>query len=223
MARAVLIYAHPYPDRSRANAVLYDAVKTLDGVDPRPLYDMYPDFAIDTEVEQVALLRADVIVWQHPIYWYTVPSLLKHWWEKVLTYGWAYGTGGRALVGKRVLWVPTTGGDLSSYGPDGMHALPFSEYEPVVRQTARFCGMTWVDPLIVHGAHRLTDPELYAIAGRYRERLKELLATPSSVVAEALPVVPALGPPTPNANLDIPIPDPELMLAPTAAPPGDRD
>lgn len=198
-ARAVLIYAHPYPDRSRANDILYGAVKDLAGVDARPIYDLYPDFAIDVEAEQEALARADVVVWQHPIYWYTVPALLKHWWEKVLAYGWAYGTGGRALVGKRVLWVPTTGGDASAYGPDGMHALPFSDYEPVVRQTARFCGMTWVEPLVVHGAHRLSEAELYATAGRYRERLGELLATPSSVVAEALPFEPALLPPPPEA------------------------
>ena len=35
--------------------------------------------------EQELLLRARVIAWQCPIYWYSVPSLLKHWFEKVLT------------------------------------------------------------------------------------------------------------------------------------------
>ena len=44
------------------------------------------------------------IVLQHPLYWYSVPGLLKHWFDKVLARGFAYGAGGRELVGKR--WVP---------------------------------------------------------------------------------------------------------------------
>lgn len=169
-----VIYAHPYPDRSRANRVLYDAVRSLGGVDARPIYDLYPDFDIDVEREQAALNAAHTVVWQHPTYWYTVPALLKLWWEKVLTHGWAYGEGGRALVGKRCLWVTTTGGDVASYGEGGIHALPFSSFEPVVAQTARFCGMEWLEPLVVHGAHRIGDADLYAFAGRYRERLTGL-------------------------------------------------
>jgi glutathione-regulated potassium-efflux system ancillary protein KefF len=174
MSRAVLIYAHPYPDRSRANRVLFDAVRTLPGVDARPIYDLYPDFAIDVEAEQAALARADLVIWQHPIYWYTVPALLKHWWEKVLAHGWAYGHGGDALVAKRCLWVATTGGDLDAYSETGMHAHPLASYEPVVRQTARFCGMAWQTPLVLHGAHRVTETALYAFAGSYRQTVIDL-------------------------------------------------
>jgi glutathione-regulated potassium-efflux system ancillary protein KefF len=175
MSRAVLVYAHPYPDRSRANRVLYDAVRSLHGVDARAIYDRYPDFWIDVEAEQAALLAADLVIWQHPVYWYSVPALLKLWWEKVLAHGWAYGAGGTALVGKRCLWVPTTGGDLQAYSDSGMHAHPFSHYEPVVRQTARFCGMRWEEPLVLHGAHRISEPDLFAFAGRYRARVMSLL------------------------------------------------
>lgn len=171
MSHTVVIYAHPYPDRSRANRVLFDAVRSLPNVDARAICDLYPDFAIDVEAEQAALMRADLIVWQHPIYWYTVPAMLKLWWEKVLTHGWAYGDGARVLSGKRCLWVATTGGDASAYDEGGMHAHPFSVYEPVVRQTARFCHMHWLEPLIVHGAHRLNDEQRAAYAKLYRERL----------------------------------------------------
>lgn len=170
----VVVYAHPYPDRSRANRVLFDAVRSLDRVDARPIYDLYPDFDIDIEAEQKALAAAHTIVWQHPLYWYTVPALLKLWWEKVLAHGWAYGEGGRQLVGKRCLWVATTGGDDASYGEGGMHQLPFSSFEPVVAQTARFCGMQWLEPVVVHAAHRIGDEELFRWAGVYRERLLSL-------------------------------------------------
>jgi glutathione-regulated potassium-efflux system ancillary protein KefF len=72
----LIIHAHPYPQHSRAGPVLLDAVRDLPGVSIRSLYDKYPDFDIDVEAEQAALTEARLIVWLHPIYWYSVPALL---------------------------------------------------------------------------------------------------------------------------------------------------
>jgi len=105
-----------------------------------------------------------------------VPALLKHWFDKVLAHGFAYGTGGTALTGKRCLWVVTTGGDETAYGPGGMHRLPFAEFSPVIEQTALFCGMRWEPPLVLHGAHRVPEARLDEAAARYRERLEDLVA-----------------------------------------------
>jgi glutathione-regulated potassium-efflux system ancillary protein KefF len=171
----LVIEAHPYPDRSRANRALGRALDGLEGVERRSLYDLYPDFSIDVPGEQAALLRASTIVWQHPIYWYTSPALLKLWFEKVLLVGWAYGRGGTALHGKQCLWVPTTGADDRGYAVDGEHAFPFQAFMPVVQQTARFCGMVWLEPLILHGAHRVSLDELQAFGVRYRARLEALV------------------------------------------------
>ncbi len=121
----LVIQAHPYPDKSRANRALSRAIEDLAGVEQRSLYDLYPDFSIDVPSEQAALLRASIVVWQHPIYWYTAPALLKLWFEKVLLVGWAYGRGGTALRGKKCLWVPTTGADERGYSAQGEHAFPF--------------------------------------------------------------------------------------------------
>jgi glutathione-regulated potassium-efflux system ancillary protein KefF len=176
----LLIFAHPYPDRSRANQALLEAVRDLEGLELRSLYDLYPSFDIDVPTEQEALARAEVVIWQHPIYWYAPPALLKHWFDKVLLRGWAYGEGGDALRGKRCLWVTTTGGEPAAYGPDGMHRLPFHDYIPPVEQTARFCQMSWEPPLIVHGSHRVSDAELRELARDYRQRLERLLAQAGS-------------------------------------------
>lgn len=170
----LVLQAHPYPDRSRANQALTDAITGLDGVTVRSLYDRYPDFDIDVPAEQAALTGARVVVWQHPLYWYAAPALLKLWFEKVLTPGWAYGPGQRALRGKRCLWAVTTGGDDDDYAPDGCHRHPFATFVPVVRQTAQFCGMTWLEPFVVHGAHTLDDAALEAAGTRYRQRLVAL-------------------------------------------------
>jgi glutathione-regulated potassium-efflux system ancillary protein KefF len=171
----LVIQAHPYPDRSRANRALGRAIEGLAGLEVRSLYDLYPDFSIDVAAEQAALLRASTIVWQHPIYWYTAPALLKLWFEKVLLVGWAYGKGGNALHGKRCLWVTTTGADDRAYQRSGEHRYPFEAFVPVVQQTAQFCGMTWLEPMVVKGAHRIPFPELQAAAAVYRARLEGLV------------------------------------------------
>ena len=173
----LVIYAHPYPDRSRANRRLLGAVRDLPGVEVRSLYDLYPDFDIDIDSEQQALLRAGTVVWHHPMYWYSVPGLLKHWFDKVLLRGWAYGEGGTALRGKRCQWVTTTGGNAQAFQPDGMHQHVFEAFVPVIQQTAQFCGMLWQPPLVVHGAHHIPDDELGQRASDYQSRLTELLAT----------------------------------------------
>jgi glutathione-regulated potassium-efflux system ancillary protein KefF len=173
-----VLFAHPYPDRSRANRALLDAVQDLRGLELRKLYDLYPDFDVDVEAEQDALVRARIVVFQHPLYWYAVPGLLKHWFDKVLARGFAYGPGRRALAGKRCLWVTTTGGESESYADGAVHARPFAHYAPAVEQTARFCGMAWRPPLVVHGAHRISERELANYAADYRARLEALLREP---------------------------------------------
>lgn len=180
----VLLNAHPYPLRSRANRTLFDQVSSLEGVNARVLYDLYPDFSIDVEAEQAALLNAHTIVWQHPMYWYGPPALLTLWFEKVLAHGWAYG-GGTALAGKRVQWVVTTGGDDSAFQPEGMHGHTFDKFVPPMEQTARFCGMSWEPPLVIHGAHKVSTRSLRESAQTYKRRIETLLAKPPELTTTA--------------------------------------
>jgi glutathione-regulated potassium-efflux system ancillary protein KefF len=167
----LILYAHPYPKHSRACRALLAAVRDLPEVETRSLYDLYADFDIDVAAEQHALTRADLVVWLHPLYWYSVPAMLKHWFDVVLLRGWAYGKDGTALRGKPCLWVTTTGGDAQAYLPGGMHGRRFEDFIAPVEQTARFCGMLWEQPLRVHGAHLVSDAELAAAAQQFRARL----------------------------------------------------
>jgi glutathione-regulated potassium-efflux system ancillary protein KefF len=174
-----LIYAHPYPSRSRACAALLSAVEDLPGLQVRSLYDLYPDFDIDARAERAAVAQAQLVVWMHPVYWYTTPALLKHWFEQVLVKGFAYGEGGTKLKGKDCLWVATTGGDEGAYSPAGRHAHEFQAFVPVVEQTAAYCGMNWLEPLIVHGSHIVADEALFEAGKRLRARLESALERPT--------------------------------------------
>ena len=171
MAKIVVLTAHPYPGRSRAHRVFVEAIRDLPDVDVRSLYDLYPDFDIDVVAEQAALADARLVVWLHPLFWYGVPSLLKHWFDQVLTNGWAHGKGGRALAGKECLWVVTTGGDGEAYSANGRHQRPFTDYVPPVEHTARYCGMNWLEPHVLHGAHSVDDAAIAAAAARLRTQL----------------------------------------------------
>jgi glutathione-regulated potassium-efflux system ancillary protein KefF len=173
----LLIYAHPHHGQSIANRALLDAVRDLPGVTLHPLYDRYPDFSIDVADEQRQLVQARAIVWQHPTYWYSVPSLMKLWIDEVLVRGFAYGDGGTALHGKPLLWVTTTGSEVTQYADGQRHQRPFGELTRHIEQTARFCGMHWQAPIVVHGAHRLAPEALAAEAHAYRDRVLALAAS----------------------------------------------
>jgi glutathione-regulated potassium-efflux system ancillary protein KefF len=167
----LVIYAHPYPHRSRASRHLAEAVRDLPGLAMHSLYERYPDFDIDIPAEQAALDQARLVVWLHPLYWYSVPGLMKHWFDKVLAYGWAYGPNGHALHGKHCLWAPTTGGDAHAYSAGGMHEHAFGDFQLPIEETARFCGMHWEPPQVVHGAHLISEEELDRQALAFRQRL----------------------------------------------------
>lgn len=173
----LLIYAHPHHSRSIAQRALLDAVRDLPRVSVNALYDRYPDFAIDVAHEQALLAQAQLVIWQHPLYWYAPPALLKLWFEDVLTRGWAFGDDGQALAGKDSLWVVSTGAPSEGYRSDGMHAHEFSAFMPVVKQTAQFCKMNWQAPIVVHGAHRLSPRDLEQQAAHYRARLQAWIDT----------------------------------------------
>jgi glutathione-regulated potassium-efflux system ancillary protein KefF len=182
-----VIHAHPYPRRSHANRVLAQALGALPDVDLRELYERYPDFDIDVAAEQQALQAADLVVWMHPVFWYSVPGMLKHWFDKVLTYGWAFGEGGRARAGQRCLWVPTTGGDDADYAPGGMHAHPLAHYAAPIEQTALFCGMRWEAPHVITAAAALDERALAAHAQALAQRFAEIRATAGASTSTSAP------------------------------------
>ena len=167
----VVVLAHPYPRRSRACAALVDAIRDMPSLEVRSLYDLYPDFDVDRAAEQAALARARLVVWLHPVFWYTAPALMKLWFEEVLVRGFAYGPGGVALHGKDVLWAATAGGDDAAYSSEGRHQHPFEAFAPVVEQTARYCGMNWLAPFVVRGAHQVEGESLAESGRELRARL----------------------------------------------------
>ena len=173
----LVITAHPQMEQSRINRRLMQAAARQPAAESgstvlvRDLYSLYPDYLIDVPAEQELLLEAKLIVWQHPIQWYSMPPLMKLWVDEVLAFGWAYGPGGTALRGKDLWLVATTGGPQDSYHPDSYNRYFFDAFLPPYEQTATLCGMRFLPPLVLHGAHKADEAEVQEHLEVYLQRL----------------------------------------------------
>jgi len=206
-----LIAAHPDWNESRVNRRLLEAAQGValargtgaPRVDIQDLYASYADYCIDVPAEQARLAAAQLIVLMHPIQWYAMPALQKLWLDEVLTYGWAYGavssaTGdnsaapanapGTALRGKDLWLVATTGGQEESYHPDSYNRYYFDAFLPPYEQTASLCGMRFLPPLILHGAHSVGRDAVRAHTETFRQHLQTYpaWASPESQAYAAL-------------------------------------
>jgi glutathione-regulated potassium-efflux system ancillary protein KefF len=166
-----LLAAHPNWRESRVNRLLLESAGKLPWVRVRDLYGTYPDYDIDVAAEQQAAAAAQLIVLLHPIQWYSMPALMKLWLDEVLRHGWAYGTGGTALQGKDLWLVATTGGTEASYHPQAYNRYFFDAFLPPYEQTATLCGMRFLPPMLLHGAHRATPAAVEAHVETFGQRL----------------------------------------------------
>jgi glutathione-regulated potassium-efflux system ancillary protein KefG len=146
----------------------------MDGVLLRHMYDLYPDFHIDIATEQELLQKHDLIIWQHPFYWYSSPSLLKEWIDLVLEHGFAYGREGRALEGKRIMSAISTGGSKEAYLPEGRNRYSIRQLLAPFEQTVRLCRMEYLPPFVVHGTHLLEEQGILRAAGEYEQVISVL-------------------------------------------------
>ena len=127
MARVLILFAHPVLEKSRVHHSLLKAASGLQDITINDLYQNYPDFDIDVKKEKKLLLANDIIIWQHPFYWYSSPALLKQWQDLVLEHGWAYGKNGTALAGKKIFNVLTSGGTSKAYRQGGNNKYSIRE------------------------------------------------------------------------------------------------
>jgi glutathione-regulated potassium-efflux system ancillary protein KefG len=175
MRRVLVLFAHPVLERSRVNRGLVDAIRDLEGITIRDLYEEYPTMTIDVGREQELLLAHDVIVFQHPFYWYSCPAILKEWQDLVLEHGWAYGDGGTQLRGKITLNAITTGGPQSAYRQGGYNRFTIRELLAPWDQTAHLCGMRFLAPFAVHSALRVRrDDDVAPSRVAYRKLVEAL-------------------------------------------------
>ncbi len=123
MKKTLVVMAHPDIKNSRANKILKEEVEKLSNAEIYNLYEKYPDGNIDVEKEIELLDKTGALILQFPLYWYSCPSLLKEWIDKVFMAA-RYGEK-RVLKGKKIGVAVTAGGIESVY--DGSNGLTIKE------------------------------------------------------------------------------------------------
>lgn len=135
-------------------------------------------FAADIAEEQEKLFACDVLILQFPLWWFSMPALLKGWVDRVFAMGRVYGGGywydrGR-LAGRRAMLSLTTGGPSSMYGPDGLNGDINMLLYPIQHGILRFVGFDVLPPFIVWEPARIPDERRRANLAAYEKRLDHL-------------------------------------------------
>jgi NAD(P)H dehydrogenase (quinone) len=135
----------------------------------------------DVAAEQEKVVWSDAVVLQFPMWWFSLPAILKGWVDRVFSNGFAFGvtvpppyTEGAALGGRRALLSVAIGARESAFSARGAHGPLADVLFPVQHGVLWFTGMTPLEPFAVYGTVDLS-PEAYAAARReYGRRLDGL-------------------------------------------------
>ncbi|WP_067475918.1 NAD(P)H-dependent oxidoreductase [Nocardia amamiensis] len=138
----------------------------------------------DIRAEQEKLLWADTVVLHFPLWWFGLPAILKGWVDRVLTCGFAYGAGGKAmprygagvLAGRRAMLVVGIGGKRPSYSDRGINGPVEDLLFPIHHGVLYYTGMDVLPPFLVHDTIRLASERFEEVADDLRRRMSELRA-----------------------------------------------
>ena len=184
MAKVLVQFAHPALDKSRIHRSLIAQVRRISDITINDLYEAYPDFDIDIEREQRLLLQHDIIVLQHPFYWYSSPAMIKQWMDLVLEHNWAYGSKGKMLAGKCLFNAISCGGSREAYSPDGHNRFTIRQLLAPFDQTAHLCRMNYLPPFAMFGTLRSNEQSINNESILYHDLLQALATDRAS--AESL-------------------------------------
>lgn len=161
MTRALIVIAHPDPDslthhvtKELQSAFADQGVSSevadlaAEDFDPRftqedrSSYQQVTRMPADVVAEQERIDRADHLVLVFPVYWWSMPALLKGWIDRVFVSGWAFeqleGGSLQPKLGRLSMHlVPIAGSDASSYERHGYRASISTQIEHGVMD---FCG-----------------------------------------------------------------------------------
>ena len=145
----------------------------------------------DIAAEQEKLRWADAVILQFPLWWFSMPAILKGWVERVYAYGFAYGVGEHSdarwgnrygegtLAGKRAMLMVTTGGWESHYSPRGINGPMDDILFPIQHGILYYPGFDVLPPFLVYRTSRMDEARYQATTDALGQRLDELFtATP---------------------------------------------
>jgi len=162
--------AADFSDRDNPDYLVYALEQRL-GVKTQSL-------APDIQEELDKLLWADLLILNFPIYWFSVPAILKGWIDRVLVSGVCYGgkrfydQGG--LAGKKALVTVTLGGREHMFGEDAIHGPLEDMLRPLLRGTLAYVGLEVLPPFVAWHVPYISAEARAQFRVGYHERLENL-------------------------------------------------
>lgn len=143
--------------------------------------DKFRGFAPGLAAEMGKLDRADLVIFTSPVWWFSLPAILKGWVDKVLALNFAYGHTATYASGhlkaKRALLALTSGGPADWYTPAGINGTVDTNFYHVHHGVFWYCGMTVLEPFVAFGAGRADDAQRAVYLKAWRTRLENLEAS----------------------------------------------
>lgn len=130
-------------------------------------------YSVDIAREHQLLSEADLIIFQFPLWWYSMPALMKGYVDRVFSYGWAYG-GGQALAGKQILVSITTGAPDFAWTTEKRGTIK-DIFKHLFIGTFGLIGMKTLEPFVVYAAKRHSETAKKATFENYKKYLKEIV------------------------------------------------
>ncbi|MCG2841204.1 NAD(P)H-dependent oxidoreductase [Sandaracinobacter sp. RS1-74] len=140
----------------------------------------------DVKAEQAKLLWADMMILQFPLWWYSMPAILKGWVERVYAAGFAYGVGvsdehrggdryGEGVfAGKRAMLLVSVGGQPDNYSARGICGPIEDVLFPINHGILYYPGFDVLPPFIVWGTDRLDAAGFETASSALRDRMQTL-------------------------------------------------
>ena len=136
----------------------------------------------DIATEQARLLAADAVILQFPLWWFSMPAILKGWVDRVFATGFAIGVpkegtnqwlryGEGQLAGRRAMLAVTTGGREAQFGARGIHGPIDDLLFPINHGILHYVGLEVVAPWVAFQTTRLTEQAADDLANDYLQRL----------------------------------------------------
>jgi NAD(P)H dehydrogenase (quinone) len=133
-------------------------------------------FAEDIAAEQDKLEWCDVLIFQFPLWWFSMPAILKGWVDRVFAMGKTYG-GGQFydkgfFKGKRAMIAMTTGGPETMYSETGLNGHLESLLFPINHGIFGFVGFEALPPFVIYSPAHLSQEQREAALAGYKEHLE---------------------------------------------------
>jgi NAD(P)H dehydrogenase (quinone) len=135
-------------------------------------------FAPDIQVELDKLMAADFLLLQFPMWWFSMPAILKGWIDRVFAFGAAYDFGrtwdNGVFTGRRAMLSFTLSAPEAAFLPDGRNGDMERVLWPVHAGILALVGYSVLPPFIAHGIPFVGEAAMHAEVDRYRDRLRSI-------------------------------------------------